>query len=174
MLKEEMPNMTEPKLREHVRRLFREASANGRQLSKWDVYHSKIQLELDDGCQDDELWKWAVSTQEMRDRGETYILPKEITLTPLPKTTEYDPEDMYNLRDDISHPIRPNMTRKPQWFDRPYKHIQDKQSDLMQMSYEKSPSKSANEQFKDSMWKKERREFLYSKSQFERLYEKQD
>lgn len=172
MIRDELPEMTEAHLREHVRKKFREASANGQQMTKWDVYHSKIQLEMDEGCKDDDHWKWAVSTQEMRDRGEPYILPKDITLTPLPDSSEYDPEDFYNLRDDMSLPIRPNLTRKPQWFDRPKKWENTVVHDELKLATEVNWPKTANEQLENSMMKKERREFYADKHGFYRNYER--
>ena len=172
MIKNELPDMTESNLREHVRKRFQEASTNGKQLSKWDVYHSKIQLEINDGNKDEGYWKWAVSTQEMRDRGETYILPGDVTLTPLPKMSEYDPEDIYNLADDVSMPIRPNLSREPEWFDRPLKPTKNIPINLDAYRTSAEVPNSPKEQLEDSLMKTKRNEFNLNKKGYYRNYER--
>jgi hypothetical protein len=47
------------------------------------------------------------------------VIPKIYPLTPLPNFEEYDPEEYYNIKEDISHPIKPTITNEDQWFDIP-------------------------------------------------------
>lgn len=172
MIREELPDMTESNLREHVRKRYREASTNGAQVTRWDVYHSKIQLEANEECEEDEHWKWAVTTQDMRDRGETYILPSEVSLTPLPNFGEYDPEELYHLRDDMMTPIRPKLSRQPEWFDRPAPPSEHNQANIVKYARKFNPPQNAQEQMENSMEKKEKREFEMSKRALFRNYER--
>lgn len=119
MLKAELPKMTESNLREHISEKYQNASKNGKELTYWDAYSLKIKIELNHVPEEEKYWKYAVTTQEMRESGETYIIPKQVKLTPLPDFESYDPEELYNMQDDMSVPIRPNLSRQEDWFDKP-------------------------------------------------------
>lgn len=155
MIKEELPEMTELNLKDHIKKKYQEASKKSEEVTKWDVYHSKIQLEDFYRGDDDMKWKKKVTIQDLRDRGETYIIPKEVTLTPFPKFDEYNPEDLYSLRDDISMPIRPNLNRQEEWFDKPSKYEREYRNvDIKDNT--QNISKSMSEQIDDIVENREK------------------
>jgi hypothetical protein len=119
MIEHELQEMTESNLSQLISERYRKARKSGHQVTKWDVYDMLIEIDLEKKSVEGDHWKFAVTNEEMRERGETYILPKNVSLTPMPDLEEYDPEEYYNMREDLSTPIRPNLNRKEDWYDLP-------------------------------------------------------
>ena len=170
MLKNELPNMTESNLAQHISEKYDKASKDGKQVTRWDVYSLKIKIETNHISEDEQYWRFAVTNQEMRERGEHYILPKQVTLTPFPNMEDYNPEEVYNLQDDMSMPIRPNLSREPEWFDKPKNALEKKPYDI-EKYINKKKSISLNEQVEREISKIERRNEEISKKIYYKSYE---
>ena len=129
MIQLELPEMTASNLEEHVKEQFRKARKKGVQVTKWDVYETIVKQEKERLFKQGSDWREVTSTENMRERGEPYILPKMVSLTPLPDVDEYDPAEYYNMAQDLSIPIRPNLQKEEDWYDLPkvQRHMPEKQ-----------------------------------------------
>ena len=157
MLKDELPRMTESNLQDHISQKYADASRDGKELTYWDAYSLKIKIETNHIPEEEMYWRFAVTTQDMRESGETYILPKQVKLTPFPDFEKYDPEELYNMQDDMSMPIRPNLSREEEWFDKPL--LSQPKPPFNQNDYfNKKKSYSLSEQVLEGLHKKERQE----------------
>ena len=116
-LRKQLPEATEENLKERTDQLYLNAIKKNKYVSKLDLF--ELKRDITDVPIDLQSWDMLKNREEMRERGETYILPKFYPLTPIPDYETYDPEEYYNLKEDISNPIRPTISREKSWFDQP-------------------------------------------------------
>ena len=125
-IEKQYPNHTEENLKDLVDDLYRDATIKSQNVTRMDFLDLKS--EVFETKPENNEWDMFTSRAEMRELGEKYIIPNKYPITPMPDFDAYDPEEIYDLREDISNPIRPTITREKMWFDSPYnevKHTKD-------------------------------------------------
>lgn len=116
-LKKQNPESTESYLRDLTEETFKDAFLDKKYVSKLDLIDLKSK-EMETKFNSKDI-RERTRFELIEELDDDIVIPKVYPLTPLPNFSEYDPEEYYNMKEDISHPIKPKITNEDQWFDIP-------------------------------------------------------
>ena len=118
-LKKLNPDSTESHLQEITTETFNNAFIRNKYVTRLDLINFKVKDVESEFNVADPRFIAKIQEELHNEDVDNMIIPKVYPLTPLPNFDEYDPEDHYSLKEDISNPIRPTFTKDDQWFDIP-------------------------------------------------------
>lgn len=133
-----LPYMSKSNMKEEIDKLFMRAATIGRDITREDLITLKSET----------LYKFENEWQDLDTHRDQLMLDLEIAkeevevseyaITPYPSET-YDPQDIYDLKNDMSHPIRPTFVRGRNWFDLPGSEYKRTEGDMFKFSLNDKP-----------------------------------
>lgn len=136
--REQLPNMSHSNLKEETNKLYMKAATMSREVTREDLIDLKTQMIYDH----EDVFKYINTEKEHllieHIRTEETVQPSLHSITPFPEE-RYDPQDVYDLKNDLSHPIRPTFVRGRNWFDLPGSEVKRTEGEMFDSTMNQTP-----------------------------------